>query len=146
MEVMTPLTAGPNTSRGDPGSSRDTRAATLFVHAMPPRNSRCRDRAAVPGGHTQSSPHRAGYRAGPASHLRRTSFPHPVQSAIEPQLSCVSYPVLLLITAPLHTRDLPPGNRVYCMQTRLPDSSCAVSTAKTSLSVSNHLQAPQIFK
>src|SRR5258708_16967787 len=98
------LTACPSNSRGAPGSSRgnhglslDTRVSTLFVHAGPRRSCHSRDRVAVPSGHGQSSPHRGGCRAPAGSYLRQTSFPRPVRSAKERQLSCVSWSALLSI-------------------------------------------------
>src|ERR1035437_8915749 len=132
MKSLTLLIADPNI--GDPASSRDNRAATLVCHAAPPRSPRSRDRDAVPCAHAQSSPHRAECRAGPASsHPRQTSFPLPFRSATEPQLSCVSYSVLLSITAALDPRVLLLGTCAYRMQTLVPGASCAVPPRYNSL-------------
>src|SRR5271168_4407114 len=99
--ILTAFTGVPSTNRGDPGSSRDTHGVILCVHTALPRSCPSTDRAADPGGHVRFSPHRGEYRAGRASsHLRQTSFPHPVRSATERQPSFVSRFALLTSRLP----------------------------------------------
>ena len=123
-DVTDALSAGPNTDHVDRGSRRGTHAAVRGVRAVQPRNFRNSNRAVAHTGRAQSSPHRAGCRAGPASGPRQTVFRYPFPPSAKAQQSCVSY------VYPFRHRTTrfpvtPSGKSIYCMQTPVLGESCA---------------------